>query len=118
MVTEKMFITAEHTTSPFYGVWVLLTTFSITLSSGRIVPAVFQVTTSTGYRAELPACGRIADGEHGAPCTKDLDDRGQHRGMSVNAWLNHIRSTCHYFHIEHAEAFRDKVQATYGPVSR
>lgn len=106
------FISAEHGTSPHYGVWVMLRTFSV-LVAGIQVPWFFEVTTSTGYRATLPACRRIIDGEHGKPCLRKIDDRGQHPGVSVDKWLDHIRTHCHSMHLEHAQAFRDSVQETY-----
>lgn len=113
-MTSEAFITAEESSNPRRkGVWVMLTAWSVKFDDGRIIPWSFEVTTSTGYRAILPACGRIRDGEHGQPCVKALDCRGQHAGQSVDAWCKHSLTTCHATHIEHARKFRDAVQKTY-----
>ena len=104
------FITAEYSTSPFYGVWVMLRVFSVNLPDLGTVPNHFEVTTSTGYRAILPAC-RL-DFAHD-PCTRKLDDRHMHSGMSVDAWCKHIKTHCHGYHLINAEKFRDQVQETY-----
>jgi hypothetical protein len=117
--TQAPFITAEHTTNPGRGVWVLLTTMSI-LIDGAPVPSEFVITTSTGYRATLPACmWSLCTGD--VPlirCTRELDDRGQHPGQSVDAWCRHVQTHCHGTHIEHAEVFAAKVGATYGSASK
>ena len=83
-MTQTEFITAEHTTNPRRGIWVLLTTMSI-LIDGVPVPSSFVITTSTGYRATLPACmsDRCTGGAGDVVllrCTKPRDDRGQHPG--------------------------------------
>jgi len=93
-MTSEPFITAEESTNPRRkGVWIMLVTWSVKLDDGRIIPWSFEVTTSTGYRAILPACDRISDGEHGQPCVKARNHRGHH--------------------IEHARKLRDAVQKTY-----
>lgn len=111
------FAVAEHTTNPGRGVWVLLTTMAV-LIDGVPMPSEFVITTSTGYRATLPAC--MSDRCVGAAgdvvmlrCVKPLDGRGQHSGQSVDAWCEHSRTYCHGPHIEHAEAFAAEVAATY-----
>jgi hypothetical protein len=85
-ITEKMFITAEDSMSPIAKVWVMLTTFSVKLEDGQIIPAAYVITTSTGYRAELPAC-----------------------------WHDKYvpRNVCHRYHLETAELLRDRVAKTY-----
>lgn len=113
-MTSEPFITAEESTNPRRkGVWIMLVTWSVKLDDGRIIPWSFEVTTSTGYRAILPACGRIGAGEHGEPCVKVRDSRGQHAGQSVDAWCEHAHVSCHANHIEHARKLRDAVQKTY-----
>jgi hypothetical protein len=110
---SEPFITAEESTSPFWGVWVLLSTLCVKLADGTIVPHSFVITTSSGYRATLPACGlEHADGF--INCTRKIDDRRQHAGMSVDAWLKHCRTHCHSYHLPLAQDFRDRVQKTYG----
>lgn len=89
----------------------MLETLSIILN-GVATPAMFAVTTSTGYRAELPACRREHE-EGFTSCIRAVDERHMHAGMSVDAWLKHCRTHCHDFHLPLAEKFRDKVMATY-----
>ena len=108
----EAFITAEHCTNLVRGVWVMLTTFSV-MVGGAARPARFEITTSTGYRAVLPACGRD---ECGTPCTRKRGSNGRHSGMSVDKWLEHCRTNCHANHLAQAESFRDAVEATYRPV--
>jgi hypothetical protein len=123
-MTDKAqaFVTAEHTINPGRGVWILLTTMSIVID-GALTPSEFVITTSTGYRATLPACmsdrctGRNGDVTP-LRCIKPLDDRGQHPGQSVDAWCEHIQTYCHGPHIEHAEAFATKVSNTYDSAHR
>jgi hypothetical protein len=119
MTTQAPFITAEHTTNPGRGIWVLLTTMSI-LIDGAPVPSEFVITTSTGYRATLPACFRDAcRGDNPLiRCTRERGDNGQHAGQSVDAWCKHVQTHCHWPHIEHAEAFAAKVGTTYGSASK
>lgn len=110
---ESEFVTAEHSINPGRGVWVMLRTFSREID-GASRPVRFEVTTSTSYRATLPACLRddCAQGET-VSCTRKLNDRHQHSGMSVNAWLTHCRRHCHGWHLSRAEKLRDAVARTY-----
>jgi hypothetical protein len=121
-MTTTPFITAEHTTNPRPGVWVLLTTMSIVID-GKPTPSEFVITTSTGYRATLSACmsDRCTGGAGDVVplrCVRERDDRGQHSGQSIDAWCKHVQTHCHGPHIEHAEAFAAKVAATYGSASK
>lgn len=117
MITDAMFVTAEDSQNPKPGVWVMLTTWSLKLDRGTL-PAVFVVTTSTGYRAELPAC--LFDGHPAGfvNCVKPRGGNGQHAGQSVDAWLRHTRTHCHDYHLSLAQDFRDRVAASYGSAVR
>lgn len=109
---EAPFVTAEDTQSA-RGVWVLLETYSLVIA-GEVRPARFVVTTSTGYRAELEAC--LRDGcltRKLTNCTKVIDRRHMHSGLSVPMWLDHCRTHCHGYHPAKAQAFRDQVLRTY-----
>lgn len=110
---EPEFITAEHSTNPGRGVWVMLRTFSQEVD-GSLRPVRFEVTTSTSYRATLPACLRddCAEGKT-TSCTRTLNDRHMHPGMSVAAWLRHNQTHCHGYHLPRVEKFRDAVARTY-----
>lgn len=111
MITDKMFVIAEDCTSPRWGVWVMLTTYAQSFAHG-IETVAFTVTTSTGYRAELPAC--LMEHVPGfVNCVRPLTERHQHSGMSVNKWLDHCKTHCHSFHLARAEWFRDRVMETY-----
>ena len=101
-MTTTEFITAEHTTNPGRGVWVLLTTMSI-LIDGAPVPSSFVITTSTGYRATLRACFRDECLGVDAPvrCVRENCPQSS-------------RTHCHRVHIEQAEAFAARVAKTYG----
>lgn len=107
------FVTAEHSINPRRGVWIMLRTFSLEIA-GAVRPVRFEITTSTGYRATLPACLRddCAEGKT-ISCTHMLDDQHMHSGMSVVRWLRHIRTHCHGYHLPRAEKFRDAVARTY-----
>jgi hypothetical protein len=115
--TRSPFITAEDVQSPRRGVWVMLATWSLVID-GVIRPVHFEVTTSTGYRAHLPAClldyclsrtlGRVN-------CVRPLVRRKQHSGMSVDAWCEHSKTHCHAFHLPKAEWFARQVFETYLP---
>jgi hypothetical protein len=106
MITDAMFVTAEDSQNPKPGVWVMLTTWSLKLLNGTL-PAVFVVTTSTGYRAELEACLRDDCFTNKAPlrCVKDNCPESS-------------RHHCHRTHIEHASVFAAKVGKTYGSAVR
>lgn len=106
------FVTAEDTRSPRPGVWVMLETVSAQLAHG-VTPVRFAITTSTGYRAELPACLLDFCTRERQNCVRKIDHRGQHSGMSVDTWCNHIKTHCHGYHLPKAESFRDAVLATY-----
>lgn len=121
-MTRATFVTAEESTNPGRGVWVLLTVISMMID-GAPVPSEFVITTSTGYRATLRACmsDRCTGGAGDVVllrCVKPLDGRGQHSGQSVDAWCKHVQTHCHGPHIEHARAFAAEVGATYGSASR
>jgi hypothetical protein len=123
-MTQTPFITAEHSTNPRPGIWVMITTFSIMLD-GVAVLEHFEVTTSTGYRAVLPACmsdlcrpERVAPAAPLIRCTRPRGENGQHSGQSVDAWCKHVRTHCHSMHIEQAEVFAEKVAATYGSAGK
>jgi len=106
------FVTAEDSQSAA-GAWVLLTTYSMVIA-GEVRPVRFEVTTSTGYRAELEAC--LLDfcvTEKRVNCLEKIDNRGQHSGMSVNTWCEHAKTHCHGYHLPKAEAFRDAVIQAY-----
>src|SRR4051812_24434378 len=107
------FVTAEHTTNPGRGVWVLLTTISAMLSTG-VYPARFEITTSTGYKAILPACLRD-DCLAGAivSCGKAAHLHGQPASIGYPKWREHARTHCHSWHLAHAEAFAAEVGKTY-----
>ena len=77
MITDAMFVTAEDSQNPNPGVWVMLTTWSIKLDLGTL-PAVFVVTTSTGYRAELRACLFDGHPDGFVNCVKPRDAYSQH----------------------------------------
>lgn len=82
-------------------------------------PTAFIVTTSTGYRASLPACRADAcvNGSR-VPCAKPVGDNHRHAGMSVNRWLAHVKTHCHGWHTETARAFADDVARTFGSAKR
>lgn len=109
---SEAFVTAETVTSPAYGIWIMLTAWSVKLDDGSLMIDHFEVTTSTGYRAILPAC-RIEHEDGVINCTRKVNARHTHAGMSVDAWLMHIRTHCHDYHLPRAEQFRDAVQETY-----
>lgn len=117
MITDAMFVTAEDSQNPERGVWVMLTTWSLKLDRGTL-PAVFVVTTSTGYRAELRACLFDGHPDGFVNCVKPRDIHGQHGGQSVNAWCEHIQTHCHNYHLPLAQDFRDQVAKTYGSAVR
>lgn len=110
--TPAPFVTAED--SQFgAGTWVLLTTYSMVVA-GEARPVRFVVSTGTGYRAELPACLlEFCQVKKLINCTRKIDSRGQHSGMSVDKWCEHIQTHCHRYHLPNAEVFRDKVLKTY-----
>lgn len=115
---EPEFVTAEHSTNPCRGIEIMLRTISREID-GAVRPVRFAVTTSTSYRATLPACLRddCAQGKT-ISCTRKLDDRHQHSGMSVAVWLRHSRTHCHGWHLKRAESFRDAVARTYKRTGR
>jgi hypothetical protein len=84
------------------------------------VVTAYEVETSTGYRAVLPACEDercVVHLDDRAPlvvCTRPLDKRNQHSGQSVNDWCEHIRTHCHGWHEVSARDFAQKVAKTYG----
>lgn len=117
MITDAMFVTAEDSQSYRRGVWVMLTTWSLKLDNGTL-PAVFVVTTSTGYRAELPACLFDGHPDGFVNCVKPRGKDWQHSGMSVDRWCEHVRTHCHNYHLPLAQDFRDRVAASYGSAVR
>lgn len=75
--------------------------------------ASFVVASSSGYRAALPAC-LLDDCERDRQsCTRKLDHRAQHSGMSVDAWLRHVRTHCHGWHPARVDDFAARVLRTY-----
>jgi hypothetical protein len=111
MITEKMFVTAEDCMSPIAGIWVMLTTFSVKVTDLGIIPAVFVITTSTGYRAELTACYHedgMGEWSKRTPCTCRL-----RKCEPWNASTCNKRGVCHGYHLVTAETFRDRVAQTY-----
>jgi hypothetical protein len=117
MITDAMFVTAEDSQNYRRGVWVMLTTWSLKLDRGT-VPAVFVVTTSTGYRAELEACLFDGHPDGFVNCVKPRDAYSQHGGMSVDRWCEHIQTHCHNYHLPLASAFAARVAKTYGSAVR
>lgn len=109
------FITAEDSQSPRYGVWVLLVTYSVMIE-GVARAYRFEITTSTGYKAALPACLRDFCDKR-VNCTRKINSRGMHSGMSVDKWLEHSQTHCHGYHLVRAQQFRDAVLATYEEMS-
>lgn len=85
-----------------------------TLVDGAPLPIRFEVTTSTGYLAMLPACrfDSCLSGDR-INCVRKIDAHGQHSGQSIDAWCKHIETHCHGYHLPLAEAFRDKAMKTY-----
>lgn len=69
----------------------------------------FEITTSTGYRAYLPACpcDRV-------PCLKPSD----HPGWGTNGHHNRHCHATHAFHAEHVQGFARDVAATCGSAKR
>jgi hypothetical protein len=105
------FVTAEHSLSPARGVWVLLSTISMMID-GEARPVRFEVTTSTGYWASLPACLADTCGTK-TNCTRLRGANGQHSGQRVAAWREHIKTHCHDFHFPRAKWFAEQVAKTY-----
>jgi len=71
----------------------------------------YRITTNTGYRAEFRACyaERCLDGSV-TPCR--CDGQGS---RSVDAWLDHSRTTCHGWHDVKAIAIAKKVLGSLIP---
>ena len=92
------------------GAWVEIET----------VGGVFVVTGCSGYVARLPACHfDLCESGQLKPCVRPLNVRSQHSvdgKMSVDAWLEHIKTNCHRWHPETVEAFARRVLDTYGKV--
>ena len=83
---SQTYVTAEDVQSPKRGVWVKLETHSF--AGGDL--SHFEITTSTGYKATLPACN----------C--DEPERVHYYGL----------------HLPRAEAFASEVGKTYGSAKR
>ena len=78
----------------------------------------YVVTSSSGYRATLPACcsDRCVSGDL-VCCTTPTGDRGQHSvggKSSVAAWLAHSTTHCHGWHAPTVERFAQDVLKTVG----
>ena len=88
-----------------------------TLATGEIRTLRYEITTPTGYRANIPACQRDECQLTGTlkPCVKTVGENGRHSGMSVRAWDAHCRTHCHGNRPENAVALATAVLATYGP---
>jgi hypothetical protein len=100
MTQVEPHITAEESINPKPGVWVMLTTFSFAADFGTYVHH-FEIATSAGYRATLPAC--LCDR---TPCDK----------ASCGA---STRNHCHYgHHLLNAQSFATRVAKTYGSGTR
>jgi hypothetical protein len=84
---------------------------------GRMVPA-YVIATDTGYRAVLEACGRdeCAAGDR-EPCPILRGPDGQHpvdgKRASVDRWLEHCRTRCHFWHECNARTMAEEVLKTY-----
>lgn len=74
-------------------------------ADGSVRVSRFIVTTSSGFRAVLPACMRdeCAAG-YLIPCT-----RPNNHITTVPAWLRHCETHCHGWHRERVEAFAESV---------
>lgn len=106
------FVTAEDTQSPKRGIWVLLETFSVSVE-GEPTPCAFVITTSTGYRAELPACMNEMHDEHFGNCTKGFHQNEAYVRLPGSCSKTTWRTHCHGYHLKRAEAFRDAILDTY-----
>lgn len=112
-MTTNEFVTAEDIINPKSGIWVLLETWSVNLGEGfGIVPSRFAVTTSTRYRAELPACTSDMHAPGFLNCTRALKGASLVPGRDTCKGVN-FREHCHGYHLPRAEAFRDRVAATF-----
>ena len=80
----------------------------------------YEIEGSTGYSAFLPACLRdecrvmLDDRAPLRVCTRKINDKHTHAGMSVAAWCEHIQAHCHGWHEQTARLFAERVAATYG----
>ncbi len=77
----------------------------------------FRITSSSGFRAELPACCADAclSGQREA-CLTPVGGRHMHSvggKTSVNAWLAHIQTHCHGWHPPIVERLAKQVLKTY-----
>ncbi|MDG4792732.1 hypothetical protein [Micromonospora sp. WMMD1082] len=85
------------------------------LRSGGTIPLRFEITTSSGYRATLTACGRDECREGTViPCPKPET----HSRTSNPANREHNRSHCHAWHWPSIERFAGEVLKTYGAKTR
>jgi hypothetical protein len=96
---------------------VTVTEETVTRQDGTVVVNRYVVTSSSGYRANLPACSadRCLSGEV-KPCTTPTGDRGQHSvsgKSSVNAWLAHSVDHCHGWHAPTVERFARDVLKSF-----
>lgn len=99
-MTTQPHVMAEHTINPGRGVWVMLETLGVVIEGER-VPTSYVVTTSSGYRATLPAC----DCER-TPCLMAHDVHGHCHGNGYGR------------HLLHAQAFAEQVAKSYGSAKR